>query len=199
MAYIALRKTMVEDSKLINDLQSHQRKLQDEALERLYFRNLSTIESFVNQNSGTTEDSHEVLQDALVVVFQSVRKQGFQLTAKLDTFLYGIAKNVWYNRLRKMRREIKTIPIQDAHAEPTFPNMETASQTISEKWLQFIRQMSPKCRRLLTVIYVEEKDINETMVAMEYKSEQAVRNKKSNCMQKLRALIQGNNQSTGHV
>lgn len=178
---------MVKDLKLVKYLQSDQCRLQDVALERLYLRNLSSIESLTCQNSGTPEDAKEVLQDALVVVYQSVRKHGFQLTSKLDTYLYSIAKNIWFKQLRKKKREVETVPIDGQGfllAAPKSPD-----SALGEQVMLAIQNMSPQCRKILTMIYVEEKDNNETMRAMEYKSLAALRNKKSNCLQKLRSLF----------
>lgn len=190
---------MGKDQNLVKGLQSDQLKLQNEALELLYFRNLPQIESYIMRNSGTKEDAQEVLQDALIVVFQAVRKQGFQLTSKLDTYLYGIARNIWYKRLRKKRRRIETVPIEDQISLPDWIAPGEQPSAVSDTMLKLIRQMSPRCREILTVIYVEEKGINETKETLQYQSLQAVRNKKSSCLKKLRELFKTNSKASDHV
>ena len=180
----------MKDSKLVQGLQSHRRKLQDVALEQLYFRNSPLIEGYILRNSGSKEDAEEVLQDTLVVVFQAVRKPNFELTSKIDTFIYGIARNIWLKRLRKKRRKVETVAISGNESALELKASEPETQAVSEKMLQIIRQMSPRCQEILTLLYVEEKNINETMEALQYMSAQAVRNKKSNCLKKLRAYFQ---------
>lgn len=178
----------MKDLKIVRYLQSNQRRLQDIALEQLYFRNLSSIKSLTTQNSGTPEDAEEVLQDALVVVYQAVRKRGFQLTSKLDTFLYSIAKNIWFKRLRKKSREVVTVS-PNGEFFPLEPIHPAQKNSLGEQMLEAIQHISPQCKKVLTMIYVEEKDNHETMRAMGYKSMAVLRNKKSNCLKKLRLIF----------
>lgn len=191
---------MRKDSNLVQCIQSPQRKLQDAALEQLYFRNKSKIEAYIGRNNGTKEDAEEVLQDALVTIFQAIRKPGFRLTSKLDTFLFGVARNIWFKRLRKQRREIETVSIPDQVSSPEWIlEEEPQSYAISDKMLQLIRKMSNRCREILTMIYVEEKEVSEIMEALEYQSLQVVRNKKSTCLKKLKEHFQGKQNRKGNV
>lgn len=191
---------MRKDSNLVQYIQSPQRKLQDAALEQLYFRNKSKIEAYIGRNNGTKEDAEEVLQDALVTIFQAIRKSGFQLTSKLDTFLFGVARNIWFKRLRKQRHEIETVAFPDQVSNPDWIlEAETPSYAISDKMLQLIRKMSNRCREILTMIYVEEKEIREIKEALGYQSLQAVRNKKSTCLKKLKEHFQGKQNKEDHV
>ena len=58
------------------------------------------IFSLVIKNSGNEEDAIDVLQDALIVLCEKVKLGTFELSSKLSTYLYGIARNIWYKKLR---------------------------------------------------------------------------------------------------
>lgn len=121
-----------------------------------------------------------------MVLFQAVHKPGWQLTAKLDTYLFGIVRNIWFKRLRKQRRTIDTISMEDQVVEAAADGTDPPENEAGKAMIRLLKQLSPRCRDVLTMIYVEEKGIIETMEALHYQSEQAVRNKKSNCLKKLR-------------
>ena len=58
------------------------------------------IFSLVIKNSGNEDDAIDVLQDALIVLYEKVQLGTFELTVKLTTYIYGVSRNIWYNKLR---------------------------------------------------------------------------------------------------
>src|SRR5688500_12714660 len=80
------------------------RKGNKEALVHLYEGNYASIKSYILKNSGSTDDVEDVLQDAVIAVWQKVARPDFELTAKLSTFLFAIARNIWLKALNKAKR-----------------------------------------------------------------------------------------------
>ncbi|MFN5889989.1 MAG: RNA polymerase sigma factor, partial [Bacteroidota bacterium] len=61
-----------------------------------------TIRHVIN-NSGKIEDAQDLLQEALVVLWQNARKPGFDLTVKPATYLNAVIKNLWLKQLSKRK------------------------------------------------------------------------------------------------
>ena len=74
------------DTKIIESI----RKGDDSVLGLLYDKNIHMITKFIKDNNGTNYDSSELLQDALVVLWEKVRKNEFELKSKISTFLYAV-------------------------------------------------------------------------------------------------------------
>src|SRR5512135_230848 len=90
------------------------RKGDEEALVTLYRSNRQPITAFIVRNNGTSDDAEDMLQDALVVLWERVRTGRFEYAARLDTFVYATVKNMWMRRLFRKRHEVaETQNIED--------------------------------------------------------------------------------------
>ncbi|MDX5321780.1 MAG: RNA polymerase sigma factor [Bacteroidota bacterium] len=80
------------------------RKGNREALNQLYEANYAVVKGYILKNNGSPDDVEDVLQDAVIAVWQKASKPDFELTAKLSTFLFAIAKNLWLKALNNAKR-----------------------------------------------------------------------------------------------
>ena len=85
--------------------------------ERLYLRHRDWVVRLAWRFSRDRDDALDVMQDAFAYFFSKF--PGFELRAKMTTFLYPVVRNLALERARKRRR---TVPIADADsAEPEAP------------------------------------------------------------------------------
>ena len=154
----------------------------------LFHQNKGKIFQYVSRNQGQREEAEEVLQDALVVVFFNMRKPDFQLTAKVDTYLYAVAKNIWHKKLRSKKRELETVEMPSDSLKLGFAVQDELLSKEDQPMLRLLESLSARCKEVLTMIFVGEMGIKEIKERLGYSSEQAVRNKKSECLGNLRGL-----------
>lgn len=140
----------------------------------------------MKRQNGSREDASELLQDCLVALYHNVSKPGFTLTAKLDTYLFAIARNLWLKRLRTMRKEVALVDWQAGMDVAGAESPDSLWTEEPQPMQRLLSQISPRCRELLTMIFVDELGIKEIKEMLGYGSEQAVRNKKSECLGWLR-------------
>jgi len=176
------------DPEILNLLKSPEEIKVDQGLRILYERLYPTIDHYIQQNSGKSEDTDDVFQDAMIVLFQQVRKADFKLTSSFKTYVYSICRNLWLKKLRKQKRQVN---LSDEMEE--IPVDETQLQRIeaderSRSIAQLLAQMSEDCRKFLLYFYYEKLRIKEIMVKMSISSEAVAKNKKSNCMKQLRRM-----------
>ena len=145
------------------------------------------IFSLVIKNNGNEEDATDVLQDALIVLYEKIQLGTFKLSAKLTTYLYGIAKNIWYNKLRRQGRLINTgddypeIPETDEELLPNKEEMTGALNRLSNA----MEDISEQCRKLLLLFYSGKK-MSTIADEIGYANEDSAKNNKSKCMKKLK-------------
>ncbi len=72
-------------------------------LKGFYKDHIRYIKGYILKNSGNSEDVEDVFQDALVILYQKLRAGLFERRSSVRTYFYSICKNLWRNRLRKMR------------------------------------------------------------------------------------------------
>ena len=73
----------------------------------LYDTVFPSIKNYVVANSGTTQDAQDIFQDALVIFFRK-KSFGIDISCKVSTYLYSVAKILWMQQLMYKRRYTTT-------------------------------------------------------------------------------------------
>lgn len=94
----------ISEQEIIRALKTNDHKFIGE----LYEIHLPVISRYVCYNNGEDEDAKDLIQQALLIVYQKVRTNEFELTCSFKTYLYSICKNLWLKELRKKKIEQKT-------------------------------------------------------------------------------------------
>jgi RNA polymerase sigma factor (sigma-70 family) len=175
-----------EDSKVLDAL----RNGDEDALAGLFFRNRSAITALVVQNRGDEDDAEDVLQQALVVLWERVRDGSFEYRAKLSTFLYAIAKNIWFRRLARQRREVEMPDEYDApDCETLLPSEEMEENERVLAVQQSMERIGYPCRELLLLFYWEENSMDEIAQKLGFANADTVKSKKYQCKKALEKLV----------
>lgn len=158
-----------------------------EALVYLYESNHSAVRSYIAKNNGNAEDVDDVLQEAVIVVWQKVNQADFELTSKLSTFLYAVAKNLWLKQLNKAKR---TEPIEPHHDEygatAEQGNLNSMDRRIV---LRCMDQLGETCQKLLHLFYFDDMDMKEIAAQLHFANADTAKAKKYQCFKKLEQLV----------
>jgi RNA polymerase sigma factor (sigma-70 family) len=175
-----------DDSKLLDAL----RNGDEEALVELFRQNRQPIASFVRRNQGSEDDAEDVLQEAVVVLWQRVRSGSFEYQAKLSTFIYATAKNIWFRRLARYRREFhatdETLDLATDDATPLEALEENERVLAVQKAME---QIGNPCRDLLLLFYWEELSMEEIANKLGFANADTVKSKKYQCKKSLEHLV----------
>jgi RNA polymerase sigma factor (sigma-70 family) len=175
-----------EDSKLLDAL----RNSDDSALEELFHRNRRPIASLVTRNHGTEDDVEDVLQEALVVLWERIRKGSYEYQAKLSTFIYATAKNIWLRKLARQRRELpadgETFEIPDTNSTP-LEELEENERIIAVQ--QAMEKIGNPCRDILLLYYWEEQSMDDIAVKLGFANADTVKSKKYQCKKALEKFV----------
>jgi RNA polymerase sigma factor (sigma-70 family) len=166
------------------------RKGEEEALAELYEQNRTLVLSYVTRNGGTTDDSEDLLQEAVIVLWERVRAEKFEPTAKLSTFLYSIVKHKWSRRAEQLRRNVRqseeTFEISDgdAIADELLIDAEQKAAIVNA-----MDKLDDPCKRLLLLFYWEERTTDEIARMMGFANADTVKSKKYQCKKSLEKLL----------
>ncbi len=160
-----------------------------EIIKTFYRDNLRYIRKYIIQNSGTKEDVEDVFQDAMIVLFQKLKSDSVILNAGLNTYFFGICKNIWMKRLRRKNKVL-------VHGG-SFENEKQLSETIIDDMDQkerknlyrnYFLRLSESCQELLTMVF-KGKSMREIGELTGY-TEQYARKKKFECKKNLLECIE---------
>jgi RNA polymerase sigma factor (sigma-70 family) len=175
-----------DDSKLLDAL----RNGDEEALAELFRQNRRPVTSLVTRNQGSEDDAEDVLQESMVVLWQRVRSGSFEYQSKLSTFIYATAKNIWFRRLARQRRELPaaedTLKMASGDATP-LEDMEENERVLAVQ--KGMEQIGNPCRDLLLLFYWEERSMEEIAVKLGFANADTVKSKKYQCKKSLELLV----------
>lgn len=163
---------------------------EEEALALLYHQNRKAVFALVLRNSGNEEDAEDVLQESVVILWERVVNGRFEQQAKLSTFLFGVAKNVWSRKRMRKHREPAT-----EFAEESMDSGEGSvldamiDDERSRSVADAMERLGDPCRTLLVLYYWEERSQEEIAVQMGFANAATVKSKKYTCKKMLENIL----------
>lgn len=166
------------------------RRGDEEALVTLYRENRAMITGYVLHNQGSADDAEDLLQEAVVILWERVRGGTFEYTAKLSTFLYGTARNLWLRRLARKRKEAPRGGDPDDPPDPDLSPLEVLMEDERTAALaSAMERLGDPCRAILLLYYYEELPMEEIARRMGFANADTAKSKKYQCKKALEKLL----------
>jgi RNA polymerase sigma factor (sigma-70 family) len=159
-------------------------------LRALYRMNYPMVLNFVINNSGSADDARDIFQDAVVVLYNNLNDQAFELRCRLKTYLYSVCRRLWLNELKAKRKFVG-----DVYDYEEFIEIETVEEEKfheNENKFQLIQQslqmLGEPCATILKDFYVNNASMNEIVEKMGYTNSDNAKNQKYKCLQRLKKI-----------
>ncbi len=161
-------------------------KRQDtDTLEYIYKKFYPSVRNLVMLNSGSEEDARDLFQEALIVMYRKLTYESLDLTCSFNTFLYSVARNLWFKELDSKKNERAHLEVWDGFAE-----LDQEIARISPRDIRFriyqehFLALPERCQRLLRLFYqrIPLRDIAEILG---FSSEKYAKKKKYQCKESL--------------
>lgn len=178
-------KLFISDDQIINSIHEGD----DKVLSYLYEKNLRMILKHITQNSGNEVDAAEILQDALVIFWENVRKSDFVLRSKISTYLYGIVKKKWLQELARRKKLTTLDQVGNNPGDSAKIDDSMEENELSDIVKRCMKQLSPLCQKILTDFYYEEKSMKEISISLGLANEDVAKSKKYQCKKDLEHLV----------
>ncbi|MBS3914658.1 MAG: sigma-70 family RNA polymerase sigma factor [Bacteroidetes bacterium] len=157
-----------------------------EALVTLYHANFNMVRNYVAKNNGVVEDAEDLLQDALVVLWQNLRKPDFEVTSKISTYIMAICKNLWLKQLNKGSKMLgEEVILPQMHSE----NPDHGKTMDMKKIHQALDELGDTCKSILQMFYFDGFDMDTIAKAMQFNNSDTAKAKKYQCFKKLEDIV----------
>lgn len=165
----------------------------DSALRRVYLRCREPCLRFLlgrviyEQVPNRQELALELYTEAVIVMVENARADRLtELSARLETYLNAVARNLFYKRQRRQREDYRD---PDELPPPLVePQDDLEPDAVRRELYEKIRQLGPRCRQLLAHFYFLDLDWESVAEILGYKNAASAKNNKAKCMVRLRAL-----------
>lgn len=158
-------------------------------LTHFYRDNIRYIRGYILGNEGSVEDVEDVFQDALLALYQKLRSDAFEIRVPLRTYFYGICKNLWRSRLRKMEKLIvddEYHAFKQAKNEPEMMDVQKFEQEYL--YQKHFEKLSSENQNLL-FLFFEGRSMREIAQITGY-TEKYARKKKFDAKKQLLEMIE---------
>lgn len=154
-----------------------------DALVALYKDCFTTVKNIVIQQGGSEIIAEDIMQDAVIAVWQNCRKPDFKLTSLLTTYTIAIAKNLWYKEMSKTKRMVKGN--EEPHVNKMVFTPENDAPMDMTILTNMVNSMGETCRELLVLFYFDGLDTKTIAEKMNFANTNTVKSKKYQCFKRL--------------
>lgn len=175
---------------IVKCLQSGESQDVDEMLSYLHRQVYSMASRFIVRYKGSAQDAEDIFQDGLLALYKLARQGKLASHINIEAYLFSICKNLWFRQLHKNRDTIELTTefngLTDPEVIPIFTLLSEERKLAVEKLL---RHIGEDCQKVLVAYFYDRIRMVKIAEMMGYATEQVAKNKKSECMKKLKNLI----------
>lgn len=183
-------KKLHPDHRYIEALLNNDQKV----VQEIYTKFSAKIRRHIITNSGSDNDAADILQEALIDIYQQAKYKDFQLSCPFEPFLLLVCKRKWLNELKK-KSVLRVTNIDDSLlnvSEDAFADAELLEKQDEEAKLfaAMFEKLGDRCKEIISESLkgdAQEKVAEKLGVTYGY-----LRKKKSECMAALIKLIKQN-------
>ena len=183
-------------------LLSPERQIRNQALKYLYTNPVinAKVRSWAKQYNLTICEPDDILQEAIILMDEKIRKGSFEGKSKVETFLLGIC----FNMIRDQKKKVNRVDLKgEFYDSEQMPNdlqydfvavQEQSEDDIAKEQLlmQAFQGLDPKCQEALRDYYFKNLSMAKIAEKRSYSSTQIAKTAVHRCREKLRKLIMNN-------
>jgi len=153
-------------------------------LKSFYRQNLGSVKKHILKQGGSIEDTEDIFQDALVVLFLKLQDNETVVNSSIHGYFYGICKNLWLNHARKERKwMIADILVEEQPDDKLIITEEIFQKDRKKLFHTYFINLQETTKQLWQLFF-EEKSSQEIAIVTGY-TENYVRKKKYETKKKM--------------
>jgi len=157
------------------------------AFNAVYEKGFRMVSSFIRKNGGTEDEALDIFQDTVIIFYKHLQENRFRKESSIATYLYSIARNLWYLQLRKKNRIQYQEEVEDQ--EDLAVELDSEKISIVDMIGELLEQLDAECKKTLKMFYFQKNSMSEIQNEFGLSSEQSAKTKKYRCMKKLEELF----------
>jgi RNA polymerase sigma factor (sigma-70 family) len=157
----------------------------DASPEELYEQAFPPVARFVSKMGGTFADAKDIFHDALVIYYEKMTEDHFEVTSTPQAYILGIAKHLWLAKFKDDRGKIK---LDDLPANISIPADYYAPKSY-QRLLRMLELTGQRCLELLRAFYYDKRSMNDIADTFGYSNVRTATVQKFKCLEKIRNTI----------
>jgi len=163
----------------------------NDVLSALYKKYYNIVLKFILYNSGTNAAAQDIYQETIIVLYESVKKPGFELKCQLQTYIFSIAKRLW---LKELKKNGKTFLFKESEEN----NLVDVSEDLKEfdekeaeieKMNNSLIDLGEPCSELIKDFYINKLSMEQIAEKFGYTNADNAKTQKYKCLQRLKKIF----------
>ena len=162
----------------------------DSVLKRLYLAYFPMVLQLVLNNNGNEDDAKDIYQEAIIVLYNKVKRGDFELSSKLKTYIYSICRRLWLKRLKQLNRyggDIKDfedyLPVEDDVEKHQDRDLQL------NKMQDALNLLGEPCKTIMEDFYMHSRSMQDICERFGYTNADNAKTQKYKCLQRLKKLF----------
>jgi RNA polymerase sigma factor (sigma-70 family) len=150
---------------------------------KVLYKEFPKLRAHILASKGSKAEAQETFHDALILIIEKVSDPSFTLTSKLTTYLYGITRLLWKNKLRKQQKS-NELEWSDTII---LTNEDIGYHEDQESKIRALEgvlgSITKRCQEIFRRFYFEKESMDEIANAMGFSSTNSAKTQKYKCME----------------
>lgn len=180
--------TEISDQEIIEGVS----KGDSRAINRIYKSYFPSISRMIVNNNGSEDEAKDIFQEAVMVLYDKITQQKFELSSKLGTFLYAVSRRLWLKQLTRKGSVASTADISDfedlLRVEDDLERHDEIEQRFDHMNIA-LSQLGEPCQTLLKDFYIANMSMQDIRDKFGYTNTDNAKTQKYKCLQRLKKIF----------
>lgn len=164
------------------------------ALQQVYKVYYPQWQKWMMAKGGAEVDAEDVFQESLVVVYHKACDPEFVLTAALGTYIFAVAKRLWYRKLEQQQRlDIDGWQNDIGHLGDSGYQADVEAHWEQEEQFRSmyaaLEELGAPCSQLLKAFYIEGRSMQQISELLAYSNAETAKTQKYKCLSRLKKVF----------
>lgn len=158
------------------------------SLQQVYRQYYQMVVNLVMNNGGSLQEAKDIYQESIIIFYEKVREEGFELNCRIKTYLYSVSRRLWLKQLQRKNR-------MNGSLADTEEYIDVAWEEIGQREEQYnamhvaLESLGEPCRSILKDFYLLNQSMEEITEKFGYTNADNTKNQKYKCLKRLKKLF----------
>lgn len=164
-----------------------------QVVEQIYQQHYKITASWIYKYGGNEQDAADVCQESMVILYEKSQDESFRLTCKITTYLFAVAKNLWYKQSQRRKEELKGWDEESQQIKDETYDADISAHEEREMHYQqldnALTMLGEPCSKILKAYYYGKKSMQQIAEEHNYTNADNAKTQKYKCLTRLKKIF----------
>lgn len=152
------------------------------------------VNHFVINNNGSDDDAKDVYQEGMIVLYEKLQDDQFELNCLIKTFLYSVCRRIWLKKLIYKSRFIGNVTDHEEFEVMDDSEIEDWDKKENEisKMGEAVLKLGEPCSSIITEFYINKSSMQAICEKFGYTNSDNAKTQKYKCLTRLKKIFFAN-------